>query len=61
MRSAEPVASVGLFQISARTDLSRWLDAREAALRLRSRVPRKQSRVFQTTSDARGEVSPVFR
>ena len=61
MRSAEPVASVGLFQISARTDLSRWLDAREAALRLRSRAPREQSRVFQSASDASGEVGLVVR
>ena len=61
MRSAEPVASVGLFQISARTDLSRWLDAREAALRLRSRAPREHSKVFQRASDASGEVGSVVR
>ena len=61
MRSAEPVAAVGLCQISARRDFSRLLDAREAALRLRSRAPREQSRVFQSASDASGEVGSVVR
>ena len=61
MRSAEPVAAVGLCQISVRRDLSRWLDARDAALRLRSRAPREQSRVFQSASDASGEVGSVVR
>ena len=61
VRSAEPVAAVGLCQISVRRDLSRWLDAREAALRLRSRAPREQSRVFQSASDASGEMGSVVR
>ena len=61
MRSAEPVAAVGLCQISARRDFSRLLDAREAALRLRSRAPREQPGVSQNAIDASGEVCSVVR